>query len=140
MAQRNEGQEIIVMTGEIAEPMNKRQTAAGDMQPTPTGDALPRRFADFATLGEALDYAATGERGLNFHDARGTLTRPYPFRELRDDALAQAHRLIAAGVKPGERIALIAETGPDFASLFFGVVYAGYPHRVWHEHVVGAQV
>ncbi|GGO93224.1 fatty-acyl-CoA synthase [Stakelama pacifica] len=125
MAQRNEGQEIIVMTGEIAEPMNKRQTAAGDMQPTPTGDALPRRFADFATLGEALDYAATGERGLNFHDARGTLTRPYPFRELRDDALAQAYRLIAAGVKPGERIALIAETGPDFASLFFGVVYAG---------------
>ena len=57
---------------------------------TPTEDALPRRFADFATLGEALDYAASGSRGLNFHDARGTLTRPYPFRELREDALACA--------------------------------------------------
>jgi fatty-acyl-CoA synthase len=93
--------------------------------PTPTEDSLPRRMADFATLGEALDYAAGGQRGLNFHDARGNLARPYPFRELREDALAQARRLVAAGVKPEDRIALIAETGPEFASLFFGVVYAG---------------
>ena len=113
------------MNGEIAEPKHMRQQTAGDLQPTPTEDALVRRFADFATLGEALDYAASGNRGLNFHDARGTLVRPYPFRELRDDAKAQAWRLIAAGVKPGDRIALIAETGPEFASLFFGVVYAG---------------
>lgn len=95
------------------------------LQPTPTDDALPRILADFATLGDALDYAAQGVRGMNFHDARGTLTRPYPFAELREDALAQARRLIAAGVKPLDRIALIAETGPEFASLFFGVVYAG---------------
>ena len=93
--------------------------------PTATEDALPRRLADFATLGDALDYAALGRRGLNFHDARGTLTRAYPYREMRDDALAQARRLIAAGVKPEDRIALIAETGADFASLFFGVIYAG---------------
>lgn len=95
------------------------------LQPTPTEDNLPRRLADFATLGEALDYAATGVRGLNFHDARGTLVRPYPFREMREDALAQARRLIAAGVKPEDRIALIAETGAEFAALFFGVIYAG---------------
>jgi len=93
--------------------------------PTPTEDVLPRRLADFATLGDALDYAAQGLRGLNFHDARGTLTRAYPFSEMRGDALAQARRLIAAGVKPEDRIAMIAETGPDFASLFFGVIYAG---------------
>ena len=92
---------------------------------TPTLDALPRRFADFATLGEALDYAASGTRGLNFHDARGTLTLPYPFADLRRDALAMAYRLIAAGVKPEDRIALVAETGPEFATLFFGAVYAG---------------
>ncbi|MBC9032392.1 fatty acyl-AMP ligase [Sphingomonas sp. JC676] len=97
----------------------------GTPAPTPTDDKLPRRLADFATLGEALDYAAQGVRGLNFHDARGNLVRPYSFRELREDALAQAHRLIAAGVKPEDRIALIAETGTEFASLFFGVVYAG---------------
>ncbi len=93
--------------------------------PTPTEDAQPRRFSDFATLGEALDYAALGQRGLNFHDARGTLTRPYRFAELRADALEQAHRLIAMGVQPQDRIALIAETGPEFAALFFGTVYAG---------------
>jgi fatty-acyl-CoA synthase len=96
-----------------------------EIVPTPTDDSLPRRLADFATLGEALDYAAEGVRGLNFHDARGNLTRPYPFSELRRDALAQAYRLIAAGVKPEDRIALIAETGAEFASLFFGVIYAG---------------
>ena len=93
--------------------------------PTPTEDRLPRRFADFATLGDALDYAATGERGLNFHDARGTLTLAYPFSQLRDDAIAAARRLIAAGVAPDDRVALVAETGAEFAALFFGVVYAG---------------
>lgn len=107
--------------------LNKDQVEANGaaLQPTPTDDALPRRFADFATLGDALDYAAQGSRGLNFHDARGTLTRAYPFAEMREDALAQARRLIAAGVKPQDRIALIAETVPEFAALFFGVVYAG---------------
>ncbi|WP_294330371.1 fatty acyl-AMP ligase [uncultured Sphingomonas sp.] len=93
--------------------------------PTPTEDTLPRRFADFETLGAALDYAAQGVRGLNFHDARGKLARPYPFAELRADALEQARRLIAAGIQPQDRIALIAETGPEFAAIFFGVIYAG---------------
>ncbi len=92
---------------------------------TATCDDLPRRFSDFATLGEALDYAARGKRGLNFHDPRGMLARAYPFAELRDDAHAMAYRLIAAGVQPGDRIALIAETSPEFAALFFGTVYAG---------------
>jgi fatty-acyl-CoA synthase len=92
---------------------------------TPTLDSLARRLADFATLGEALDYAAEGARGLNFHDARGSLTLAYPYWELREDALAHARRFIALGIAPGDRIALIAETGPDFASAFFGAVYAG---------------
>ena len=92
---------------------------------TPTHDSLPRRLSDFATLGEALDYAATGLRGLNFHDMRGNLARPYPFSEMRSDALAVTYRLIAHGVKPEDRIAIVAETGPDFAALFFGCVYAG---------------
>ncbi|MDF2493446.1 fatty acyl-AMP ligase [Sphingomonas sp.] len=93
--------------------------------PTPSSDARPRRFADFETLGEALDYAAQGDRGLNFHDARGTLVRPYPFRELQGDATQAAYRLIAAGIKPGDRVALVAETSAEFAALFFGTVYAG---------------
>ncbi|MCH4892004.1 MULTISPECIES: fatty acyl-AMP ligase [unclassified Sphingomonas] len=112
------------MTAQISqEPVKAVDTQT--QVPTALEDDLPRRFADFATLGEALDYAARGRRGLNFHDARGQLARAYPFSELRRDAIDQAQRLIAAGVVPGDRIALVAETGADFASLFFGVVYAG---------------
>jgi fatty-acyl-CoA synthase len=92
---------------------------------TPNEDTLERIFADFATFGEAMDYAAKGKRGFNFHDPRGTLTRVYPFSELREDALKVAYALIARGVKKDDRIALIAETGPDFAALFCGAVYAG---------------
>ncbi len=93
--------------------------------PTPTLDPLPRRLADFATLGEALDYAARGRRGLNFFDARASLVRAYSFAALRDDARADAARLIAAGIAPGDRVALIAETSADFVRLFFGAIYAG---------------
>jgi len=92
---------------------------------TPTTDGLPRRIADFDTLSEAVDYAARSSRGMNFHDARGTLVRAYPYSELRDDSLANAARFLKLGIKPGDRIALIAETCPEFAAAFFGAVYAG---------------
>jgi fatty-acyl-CoA synthase len=95
------------------------------LTPTPNRCALPRRFSDFATFGEALDYAAQGVRGLNFHDARGRLVRAYSFSELREDALAMARRFVSKGVKPGERIALVAQTCPEFAALFCGAIYAG---------------
>lgn len=110
---------------DLAQTMTDIATTAAALVPTPSIDELPRRLANFASLGEALDYAARGESGLNFHDPRGNLARPYPYRELRVDALAAAYRLIAAGVGPGDRIALIAETSPEFAALFFGAVYAG---------------
>ena len=99
--------------------------APGRLQSTPTDDDLPRRFADFATMPEALDYAAQGTKGLNFHDARGTLVRAYPYSELRNDALDAAYRLIARGIRPGDRITLVAETAPQFVALFFGALYAG---------------
>ncbi|WP_093314996.1 fatty acyl-AMP ligase [Sphingomonas jatrophae] len=114
------------MTGaERADDAKGRAGAQAPLVVTPTDDALTRRYADFATLGESLDYAAQGKRGLNFHDARGTLIRAYPFSEMRADALGHARRLIAAGIRPGDRVALVAETGTDFAALFFGAVYAG---------------
>jgi fatty-acyl-CoA synthase len=92
---------------------------------TPTLDVLPRRLADFATLGEALDYAAMGSRGMNFHDARGALVQAYPYSVLREEALANARRFLAMGLGKGDRLALVAETGPEFAACFFGAVYAG---------------
>jgi fatty-acyl-CoA synthase len=99
-------------------------TAEG-LVPTPNYDAHPRRYSNFATFGDAIDYAAQGARGLNFHDPRGTLIRVYPFSELRRDAIDMAYRLIAMGIGKGDRVALVAETGPDFAALFCGAVYAG---------------
>ena len=44
---------------------------------------------------------------------------------MREDALTMAHRLVAAGIGKDDRVALIAETGPEFAALFCGAVYAG---------------
>ncbi len=103
-------------------------TQTNDLTPTgstPTLDAHPRRVADFTNLQDALDYAAVGQRGMNFHDARGTLVRAYPYAELRRDALLAARRFIALGLVKGDRLALVAETGPEFAASFFGAVYAG---------------
>jgi fatty-acyl-CoA synthase len=108
--------------------LDRNQSIAADLAPpgaTPTLDSQPRRVADFETLGDALDYAAEGRRGLNFHDARGTLVQSYPYAELRADALAYARRFVALGLGSGDRLALIAETGPEFAAAFFGAVYAG---------------
>ncbi len=93
--------------------------------PTPTFDGLARRRADFESLGDALDYAALGEKGMNFHDARADLVRAYRYADLAVDARARAQRLVADGVMPGDRIALIAETGADFAAAFFAAIYAG---------------
>ncbi|WP_246104808.1 fatty acyl-AMP ligase [Sphingomonas xanthus] len=92
---------------------------------TPTLDVQPRRHADFVTLGEALDYAAEGARGFNFHDARGTLVLAYPYAQLREDALASARRFMTLGLEKGDRLALVAETGPEFAACFFGAIYTG---------------
>src|SRR5690606_25231850 len=92
------------------------------MNPTLTGTpndcALPRIRADFATFNDAIDYAARSEKGMNFHDMRGELEVVYPYRRMREDALAMAYRLAASGVVKDDRVALIAETGPDFAALF----------------------
>ncbi|MCK0129348.1 fatty acyl-AMP ligase [Erythrobacter sp. F6033] len=95
------------------------------LKPTPNDCDLPRLRAEFATFNEAIDYAARSEKGLNFHDMRGQLERVYPFSEMRDDALVMARRLIASGIKPKDRVALIAETGPEFAALFCACIYMG---------------
>jgi fatty-acyl-CoA synthase len=108
--------------------LDRSITIEPDLAPpgaTPTLDSQHRRVSDFATLGEALDYAAEGKRGMNFHDARGTLVRTYTYAELRRDALDCAARFVALGLVKGDRLALVAETGPEFAACFFGAIYAG---------------
>ncbi|WP_379922606.1 fatty acyl-AMP ligase [Erythrobacter sp. R86502] len=95
------------------------------LTPTPNDCNLPRVRAQFDTFNDAIDYAAQSLKGLNFHDMRGELARVYPYSKMRDDALVMARRLIAAGIGKEDRVALIAETGADFAALFCACVYAG---------------
>ena len=95
------------------------------LTPTPNDCELPRIRAQFATFNDAIDYAARSRKGLNFHDMRGQLARVYPYSEMREDAHTMAYRMVAAGIKPKDRVALIAETSPDFAALFCACVYIG---------------
>lgn len=96
-----------------------------NLTPTPTHDpTLSRRFGDFSTLTEALDYASQGQRGFNFYTARGELREVLSFSELQKRALEAAKKIVGYGLKPGERLALIADTSPDFMTFFFGCQYA----------------
>jgi fatty-acyl-CoA synthase len=108
----------------IVDDANETVGSAG-LTPTPLLSGIPFVSGRYETLTEALDYAATGMTGFNFHDARANLVRVYPFAELAADAKRDALRLIAHGVQPGDRVALIAETGAEFAAAFFAALYAG---------------
>jgi len=93
--------------------------------PTPSTAGCPRRLADFPTLADALDYAAHGETGINIYSGRGVLLEALPYRELRLQALDHARRLLALGLRPGDRVAIVAESDGDFVRVFFACQYAG---------------
>ncbi len=95
------------------------------MVTTPSDNKLPLRAADFATLAEALDYAAEGDTGCNFYTGKGELYAVLPYAELREQAQALARRFHSLGLERGSRVALIAETHPDFLRFFFACQYAG---------------
>jgi fatty-acyl-CoA synthase len=92
---------------------------------TPTRNNLPLRSSDFANLADALDYAAQGVTGSNFYTGRGELYAVLPYRELRSEARVLARRLLGLRPERGARVAIIAETSPDFLRLFFACQYAG---------------
>ena len=85
--------------------------------PTPTASGIELRSADFATLAEALDYAAQGESGFNYYDGRGKLVATLSYREIRSLALEMARHLVPLG--RGQRMALVAHTHVDFAVMFY---------------------
>jgi fatty-acyl-CoA synthase len=95
------------------------------MHPTPTKSNLLFRPADFAGLAEALDYAAQGETGVNFYDGRGRLETVLPYRELRTRAQSTARRMLGLDLERGARVAIVAETTPEFLVFFFACQYAG---------------
>lgn len=92
---------------------------------TPTNHGLPFRPADFGTITDALDYAAQGETGSNFYTGRGAIYASIPYREMRVQALELAHQLLGLGLAKGDRVALVAETDPNFVRFFYACQYAG---------------
>ncbi len=95
------------------------------MIPTPTINSIPFNAAEFASLAEALDYAARGTTGLNFYSGKGQLATVLPYQQLREEARVLARRLLGITSGRGARVAIVAETDPDFMRFFFACQYAG---------------
>ncbi|MEO1137430.1 MAG: fatty acyl-AMP ligase, partial [Pseudomonadota bacterium] len=94
-------------------------------KPLPSANAtLDLKVSGFTTLCDALDYAAQGVTGYTFYNLRGEVAHALSYRETRDRALALAEKL-AGRFKRGDRLAVIAETSPDFIVTFFACQYAG---------------
>lgn len=89
-----------------------------------SNDRLPLRIADFQTLAEGLDYAARGETGFNFFSRRGAPVAALTYSAIRESSIGLARRLVAAGLAPGSRLAIVAETTPEFMTFFFACQYA----------------
>jgi fatty-acyl-CoA synthase len=94
-----------------------------ELRPTDVGGCRSR-LADFSTLTEALEYSAVSRAGFNFYSGRGELLTTLPYRELRDQAQSLARRMIRAGLRRGERVAIIAESSADFVRAFWASQYA----------------
>jgi fatty-acyl-CoA synthase len=96
------------------------------MDPLPSRNIrLAQRRADFASVPEMLDYAAQGQTGISFYNAKGDLLSALTWREVRERAQVTARKLIGAGFAVGERLLITADTWPGFFDSFFGAQYAG---------------
>lgn len=96
-----------------------------ELKITPTINSIPIRHGDFSTATEALAYAAQGEAGFNFFNIQGKLTSVLTYRELNERSLKTASYLKTQGFERYNRLALIAETTPEFLVAFFACQYAG---------------
>jgi fatty-acyl-CoA synthase len=106
--------------------LNLEIPGARELVRTPRANRqLPQRLGGFSTLAEGLDYAARGVTGFNFYSPRGSLQHVLPYAELRRRAHATARKLLSLGLKRGDRLAVVAETGPEFMIVFFACQYAG---------------
>ena len=91
---------------------------------TPTQSDIPLRLGNFNTLTDALDYAATGQSGLNIYASNARLNESLPYSQLRAQAMQMAKRLVPLAPK-NTLIGLIAQTSANFVRTFFACQYAG---------------
>ncbi|WP_194289976.1 AMP-binding protein [Nocardia macrotermitis] len=78
-------------------------------------------WATFESMSELVD---------SFHSHPGRIVFPaegtaVPYRDIPASAYGVAHRLIAAGVRPGETVGVLAPNSSGFVAGFFGAVVAG---------------
>ena len=111
-----------IVTGIVA--LTEAKTLSLTKTPT-LNKNLPQRLADFSTLTEGLEYAAQGVTGFNFYSGRGVLEHVLSYADLRRRALVLARKLMSTGLQRLGRVAIVAETGPDFIITFFACQYAG---------------
>ena len=90
-----------------------------------TNSSLPFRVAEFDTLVEGIDYAAKGQTGYNFFSSRGELETALTYTEIRDRAITVAQAFHQAGFARQTRVAIVAESSPEFLIFFFACQYAG---------------
>jgi len=95
------------------------------LTPTPTAPDRTVRKGDFATIAEALDFAGAQPTGVNIHSLRGELVEVLSYAALAEQARELAGRLLALGLEPGDRVALVADSDGDFLRAFFACQYAG---------------
>ena len=74
------------------------------MKATPTENKLTMRAGGFATLVEALEYAAQGDTGFNFYGGNGQLQEVLTYTLMKNKAQAIAGRLRALGLERGARV------------------------------------
>jgi len=86
---------------------------------------IAHRRADFRSVPEMLNYAAQGETGVTFYNAKGEILSALSWHDVRARAHVVARKLIGAGFEKGERILITADTWPGFFDIFFGCQYAG---------------
>jgi fatty-acyl-CoA synthase len=86
------------------------------------GPPLP--VPEHRTINEALEAAAAAPSGITFVDLHERETF-LPFAEIRARAGRTAAALLRKGVRPGDRVALVFPTSPEFLDGYFGALLAG---------------
>ncbi len=70
-------------------------------------------------------YASQSPDAVAVASVRGAGDRTITFAQLDNDATLLAHSLIAMGVRPGHRLALLVKPGIEFVTLVFAVLRSG---------------
>lgn len=77
---------------------------------------------NFMNLSDFLAVASCRHKDRTAFKSR---ERTLSFSDLDRFSNGLAHKLVAAGVEPGERVAILLENSPDFPIIYFGIIKAG---------------